>query len=595
MEEFQLSKFTKEGEQLLRGVKEEFKRLGIDGSRLPKNFSDDGSKIKLVFVGQFGAGKSSLIKMLTGTEVEIGAGITTQTAASYEWNGLEIIDTPGIHTELRTDHDEITYEQINHAALLIFVITSSGFSQRMGEHFRALAFDRKRADNMVLVVNKMDCTAQGNVPAQQQIICEDLKRVTAPRAPKELYVSFTDTASYFKAQQETDPRRKNRRLERSGYETFVDNLNRFVAEKGVLEKINLPLNTIAAEIRKASENSSAENFSELEELRRERKILVDGKQECRKDVIRIIEAFKAYVSRLGRETAESATSKKSKEEAQKVLDAAQKKVKARASDCANEISVSIQTFGEQTENSFKRYEVKASVGTVDSISGGKFNVEGANEAVQNAAAVVGAGGMAAGTVAFQQGAQVAAQFAKVGITPLGKAAGNAVSVGVGLALKGTDAGIFSTVIGKGAGELVKHLPIFRAEPTMINKIAQAFTGNSSKIFGGVLAGVTTVASLLMLHNESKKAKEAEEELRQARQDVITGFKNLADEVAHDLLYGEEGVNKFLEKNVDPIVTDFDEQIGRVKNLAADEKIKREKLSALLKQTKNLIDEIQACK
>lgn len=195
--------------------------------------------------------------MLTGADVEIGAGITTQTAKSYEW---------------RTDHDEITYEQINHAALL------------------------------------MDCTAQGNIPAQQQIICEDLKKVTAPRAPKELYVSFTDTASYFKAQQETEPRRKNRRLERSGYETFVDNLNQFVAAKGVLQKINLPLNTIAAEIRKAAENFSAEDFSDLEELRREKKILVDSKRECLEDIDGI--NFKIDIAGLGRETAESATSKK---------------------------------------------------------------------------------------------------------------------------------------------------------------------------------------------------------------------------------------------------------------------------------------------
>ena len=34
----------------------------------------------------------------------------------------------------------------------------------------------------------------------------------------------------------------------SGHDTFADNLNRFVADKGVLQKIILPLNIIAAEI-----------------------------------------------------------------------------------------------------------------------------------------------------------------------------------------------------------------------------------------------------------------------------------------------------------------------------------------------------------
>ena len=228
MEEFQLSKFTKEGAQLLREVTEEFNRLGLDTSKLPKTFPDDNDKIKLVFVGQYSAGKSSIIKMLTSAEVEIGAAITTQTSTPYEWNGLEIIDTPGIHTELRPDHDEITYDQINHAALLIFVITNEGFSQRMGRHFRLLAIEGKRAANMVLVVNKMDRTTLGNVLKQQQIIYEDLKKVTAPYDPNDLYISFVDTASYFKAMKETDERRKNKRLEQSGHDTFIANLNRFV-------------------------------------------------------------------------------------------------------------------------------------------------------------------------------------------------------------------------------------------------------------------------------------------------------------------------------------------------------------------------------
>lgn len=126
MEEFQLSKFTQKGSMLLEEVRQEFKNLK----------------------------QSSIIKMLTDEELAIGADITTQTAQTYLWNGLEIIDTPGIHTELRPDHDKLTYEQINHAALLIFVITNEGFSQRIGNHFRNLAIDQKRAANMVLVVNK---------------------------------------------------------------------------------------------------------------------------------------------------------------------------------------------------------------------------------------------------------------------------------------------------------------------------------------------------------------------------------------------------------------------------------------------------------
>ena len=53
-------------------------------------FSDNAdSPIKLVFAGQYSAGKSTIIKMLTGdSSIETGAGITTQQANSYQWNGL---------------------------------------------------------------------------------------------------------------------------------------------------------------------------------------------------------------------------------------------------------------------------------------------------------------------------------------------------------------------------------------------------------------------------------------------------------------------------------------------------------------------------
>lgn len=64
--------------------------------------------------------------MLTGRQdVEVGAAITTDRATSYPWDGVEVIDTPGIHTELRPDHDATSYEAIAAADLLVFVITAN--------------------------------------------------------------------------------------------------------------------------------------------------------------------------------------------------------------------------------------------------------------------------------------------------------------------------------------------------------------------------------------------------------------------------------------------------------------------------------------
>lgn len=594
MEEFQLSKFTKESAELLRGVTEEFNRLGIDSSRLPKTFPDNSGKIKLVFVGQFSAGKSSLIKMLTGEDVEIGAAITTQNSKPYDWNGLEIIDTPGIHTELRPDHDEITYEQINHAALLIFVITNEGFSQRMGDHFRTLAIKQKRAANMVLVVNKMDRTAFGNVPEQQQVIYEDLKKVTTPYDPKDLYVSFVDTASYFKAMQETDERRKNRRLERSGHDTFVANLNRFVAQKGVLQKINLPLNTIAAEIRNASSGSSDKEKSDMaayvETIRHSKKIVIDAKRECLEDIDGIISNFKTEISRRGRETAESVLSQESEDDAKKVLSNAKERVQLSAQDCAQKIADRIKKFTEQSESERQTYEQSSFVQQVQMNFANNINAQGSSNFVQGGAALLGAGGGMAGALVAQHGAQFAAQFAETAVTPLGRVAAGLASKGVSNAL--TAQGVhplISDILGGKAGNLLTQLPIFREPPTIINKIASFFTKNAAGI-GKALGVLGALFTFYKIVKSEEEAREREAKQRQAKNDIISGFNDIADDVGRELL---DGVRSFMTQNVEPIILAFDEKIKTVESLKSNEKIKSKKLSELLERTENLIGAIQA--
>ena len=587
MEEFQLSKFTKEGAKLLREVTDEFNRLGIDSSRLPKTFPDDSGKIKLVFVGQYSAGKSSIIKMLTDEDVAIGAAITTQNSTPYEWNGLEI---------LRPDHDEITYEQINHAALLIFVITNEGFSQRMGDHFRKLAIDQKRAANMVLVVNKMDRTALGNVLEQQQVIYEDLKKVTTPHDPKDLYVSFVDTASYFKAMQETDERRKNRRLERSGHDVFVANLNSFVAAKGVLQKINLPLNTIAAEIRNASGGSSdkekADMAAYIETIRHSKKILLDSKRECLENIDGIIANFKVEISRRGRETAESALSQKSEDDAKRVLADAQERVKLSAEDCAQKISDRIQKFSEQSNENLQTYESSTFVQQVQANLFSNMNTQGAGEFSQGIGAAFGTGGAMAGAMIAQHGAQFAAQYAQTAVTPLGRVVAGVATEGVSKTLTAQGVHPFiSDILGGKAGNLLTTLPIFRESPTLINKIAGFVTGNAGRIGTalGIIGAAWTIYSAIKGDDEQRK-REAKQ--LEAKNNIISGFNDIAEDIGRELL---SNVRTYMEQNIDPIVAAFDEKIKAVESVKAAEKIKSEKLSVLLKQTENLIGAIQACR
>ena len=136
--------------------------------RLPINVQADERPISLVFAGQYSSGKSTLLKALTGRDdIATGAGITTEEAHSYEWEGATVIDTPGIHTSLRPDHDATSYEAISNADLMVFVITNELFDSHVGHHYRKLTIDHEKAYETILVVNKMGRHANGNTPEAQ--------------------------------------------------------------------------------------------------------------------------------------------------------------------------------------------------------------------------------------------------------------------------------------------------------------------------------------------------------------------------------------------------------------------------------------------
>ena len=125
---------------------------------------------------------------------------------------------------------------------------------------------------------------------------------------------------------------------------------------------------------------------------------------------------------------------------------------------------------------------------------------------------------------------------------------------------------------------------------MVNRIAQAFTGNGSKILGAGLAVAGAAVSLFMLYRENRKAEERERELQRKRNEISTGFNDIADDIARELL---NGVKTFMSQNIDPIVANFDAQIKAVESQISGDKSKSEKLAELLTRTENLIGELQA--
>jgi small GTP-binding protein len=192
--------------------------------RVPTAIISDDEKV--VFAGQYSAGKSTILRALTGREdVAIGAGITTAQAHIYEWEGIEVVDTPGIHTTVRPDHDEITYRAIAAADLLVFVVTNEMFDSHLAGHFRQLAIERDKAHEMMLVVNKMRRCAMGNIVESQRVIRDDLRKVLIPFSPEQLRTSFIDAEAALESRTEKDEAIVIALWKESGFDVFLEALN----------------------------------------------------------------------------------------------------------------------------------------------------------------------------------------------------------------------------------------------------------------------------------------------------------------------------------------------------------------------------------
>jgi len=297
-------------------------------------------QLTIAFIGQYNAGKSTLIKALTGDpSVQISAEICTDRITEYPWKEVLLVDTPGIYAG-RTDHDQITLEQISKSDLLIFVVPNELFNPQGGAFFKRVANEMQRVGQMLLVINKMS-----RERGKAEDLSKSILEVIEPHHPDDFYTCFIDADSYLKAQSEKDEDEKEFLLEESSLDAFLVSLHKLIDRNKLYARLLTPLNR-ALDILERSYNilstddKSAKDFLEL--LHRKMLLIKTSQTRFRNCYIAEFNNLEHEVLMIGEGVASKVDGRHSEEDIKRTIEKAEKEIESTTNKTMEKIQLGLQ-------------------------------------------------------------------------------------------------------------------------------------------------------------------------------------------------------------------------------------------------------------
>lgn len=113
---------------------------------------------KIMLYGVYNSGKSTLLNALMGEErAEVDDIPKTFATTRYEWNGYELLDTPGI--DAPAEHERVSREMLEQCQVVLFVVSTAG-SFESKAIFDAMRDVVHKGKQLLIVLNDKDGSAQ---------------------------------------------------------------------------------------------------------------------------------------------------------------------------------------------------------------------------------------------------------------------------------------------------------------------------------------------------------------------------------------------------------------------------------------------------
>lgn len=542
-------------------------RIAIDPSH--KAASTDGvedSTLRIAFVGQYNAGKSSLVKMLTGIEdIAIGSNVTTERSKEYTFKGLRIVDTPGIQAGYCVSHDEEALRAISKADLLVFVITNELFDELLKAEFRKLCFEHHREKEILLVINKAQ-----NDPGTEQTKLDSIAPVLHPLIPESLPIVFTDASSYFDALDEDNVDDRDELLKLSNRDGLIAAVDAFAAQRGLYARLTTPLqgamDDLLAALEKMQPSSPLEGGA-IALMKQVKRLLLDSRRAFEKNALSIVDKAHTKIVREGSGLASlvgGSTDAFDRTQASAIAEC-----RLAADNAVTEIQDQLQTDLRDLEENLDALakspmakRVMEAIGVVDVSSDARADAKG--PASHNPD----------GDQPFDaKFGKSLTEHAKNGLALIAKSAvGNSAKEG----LKGVSGSTLHGAVKK-VGELIGYK--FKAWEAV--KIAD-YIGKGAKFLGPVMA----IAGVGMQIYADRQESVAETKMTAARRTIRSSFQECADATKLQLL---SALGEYLRTGYDAHIESVDEELKAFLQKDADQSIERQ---ALVDQMNRLTDFLQ---